>query len=157
MITCYQYLFQQNRLTLNVPHTLPTVRRVREIGSILECHPICVVILSKLSLTQWHRARTITFDPAHCLLLNTVDRQIQPDAPYSLTRLKTNPLSLKDIILWHFKDSFHNRQIYESVYFSICVFSYRVQTCHMIRITRIQYGFWPFFKWYGRTPFWYGF
>ena len=41
MITCYQYLFQQNRLTSNVLYTLPTVPRVREVCGILECHPIC--------------------------------------------------------------------------------------------------------------------
>ena len=31
------------------------------------------------------------------------------------------------------------------------------QTCHLVRIVRIQYGFWPFLKWYGCITLWYGF
>ena len=31
------------------------------------------------------------------------------------------------------------------------------QTCHMVRFVRIQYGFWPFLRWYGRITLWYGF
>ena len=31
------------------------------------------------------------------------------------------------------------------------------QTCHLVRIVRIQYGFWPFLRWYGRITLWYGF
>ena len=31
------------------------------------------------------------------------------------------------------------------------------QTCHMVRIVRIQYGCWPFLGWYGRIKLWYGF
>ena len=32
-----------------------------------------------------------------------------------------------------------------------------MQTCHLVRIVRIQYGFWPFLRWYGRITLWYGF
>ena len=32
-----------------------------------------------------------------------------------------------------------------------------IQTCHLVRIVRIQYGFWPFLRWYGRITLWYGF
>ena len=31
------------------------------------------------------------------------------------------------------------------------------QTCHLVRIVRIQYGFLPFLRWYGRITLWYGF
>ena len=31
------------------------------------------------------------------------------------------------------------------------------QTCHLVRIVRIQYGFWPFLRGYGRITLWYGF
>ena len=37
-----------------------------------------------------------------------------------------------------------------------CIHS-RFQTCHMVRIVRIQYGFWPFLRWYGRITLGYGF
>ena len=30
------------------------------------------------------------------------------------------------------------------------------QTCHMIQIARIRYGFGPFLRWYGHIKFWYG-
>ena len=32
-----------------------------------------------------------------------------------------------------------------------------IQICHLVRIVRIQYGFWPFLRWYGRITLWYGF
>ena len=32
-----------------------------------------------------------------------------------------------------------------------------LQTCHLVRIVRIQYGFLPFLRWYGRIKLWYGF
>ena len=35
--------------------------------------------------------------------------------------------------------------------------SWPFQTCRMIRITCVRYGFWRLFKWYSHTPFWYGF
>ena len=38
----------------------------------------------------------------------------------------------------------------------VSIWSWRkitLQTCHMIRITRIRYECWRLFKWYGRTSF----
>ena len=43
------------------------------------------------------------------------------------------------------------------IFFQQDVVTCSSQTCHLVRIVRIQYGFWPLFRWYGRITLWYGF
>ena len=106
--------------------------------------------ISKLAYTWKKHAGRKRSNRLQCSLINA--RPVLYSLCWSCSSTDTSP-NLSAFFPQH--DSLHLPHFH----FLLCIHFYQslLQTCHLVRIVRIQYGFWPFLRWYGRITLWYGF